>query len=220
MSSGKRARSLGIRVLVYFALALMLWLKFKATTSLQTAVFATAFVLLLLTVNYYCVRFIIDYLTSSKAQPVRLVARSTSVFFLVIGVVGLCLSDTEVVVAVLSFSRGVPISEDALGHAWISGFIGMLFAWVGAYELRITDRRIDYFSLFTGERSLERQEIDHARVRVGWFTYSDRFRPMNRLELLPKRSADLHPIIINLRAFKKPDMDVVYEWLGEKLRHE
>jgi hypothetical protein len=206
------------RLLVYSALAVTLWLRFRATTSLQTTIMTIVCMLALITVNYYGARLLIDYLTSSKAPRLRLVARSTSVLFLIIGASGICLCDMEFVAAITSFIRGLSGSADRFGFAWLSGFIGTLFAWVGAYELRITDDKIDYFSFLTGARSLHRRDIDHARVRVGWFTYSDRFRPTNRLEMLPISSASLKPIIVNLKAFRRSDLDVVFEWLGDKLK--
>ena len=218
MSRGKEAKLWAIRLTVYSGLALALWLRLRATNSVQAVVATIAFLSALLTVNFYCVRLIVGYVASPRAQPSKLVARSTSVFFLALGVLAIVLCDTESITAIVALIRRGAMRENALGYAWLSGFVGTLFAWVGAYEIRIMGDRVDYFSLFTGERSLHRRDIDHAIVRVGWFTDTDRFRPTNRLELLPRRDEGLQPIIINLKAFKKPDMDVLFDWLGEKVR--
>jgi hypothetical protein len=100
------------------------------------------------------------------------------------------------------------------------GFIGALFTWVAAYEFRLRKDSIDYFSFIGGYRSLSLNEINHARIRRGEFTYTDRFRPPYRLEIIPADSCELPSIIVNLKVFKKDEIDRLFEWLGEKLRRE
>ena len=55
-----------LRLFVYTGLALMLWLRFRATNSVQRTVMSILVLLALVTINYYLVRFLIRYATSPK----------------------------------------------------------------------------------------------------------------------------------------------------------
>jgi hypothetical protein len=220
MPQKSQTSTLVVRLLAYFALALMLWLKFRSKHSVQMTAVVILFALILIIVNYYCARLAIDYLRSSNTQNAHLIARSTSVYVLVAGIFGTLACDIQSAASIISITRGILVSESSLGTAWLLGVIGLMFTWVGAYGLRIVGDRVDYFSFATGHRSLALHDIDHARARSGWFQYSDRFRPTRRIELLPTSIDGLSPIVINVKAFKKSDLDKLYEWLGEKLRHE
>jgi hypothetical protein len=200
----KQTGSLTMRWVVYFAgLALTLWLRFRASVSDQATVAYAAAFLGLVAVNFWCVRLFVGYATSSTEQPVRLVARSASAIFLIIGVLGIGLCDIVTVSMLFAAIRALPVDHDVLGYGVMSGFVGSLLAYGGAYEVRIIDDRVDYFTLVTGKRSLARQDIEHARVKL-WS--HDPYRPTNRLELIPGTASGLRPIIVNLRAFKKPDL--------------
>jgi hypothetical protein len=209
----RRRTLLAKQIAAFSILAFLLWLKYRAPISVAALAGVVIFLLALLTVNYCGTRFLLAYSPSPKDQHFRLVARSTSVVFLWIGMIGIFFCDVESITAIATLIRGAPISNETVGYAYVSLMIGTILAGVGAYELRIAGDRVDYFSFFTGRRSLQRREIDHAKdIRA----YSA-FRPMNRFELLPHKGEHLQPIIINLKAFKKPDLDVLFEWLDEKL---
>jgi len=211
------SREFVVRVLAYLAFGAALWLKFLATHIVQLRAVAVVFVVLIMFTNYYCGRLLWARGRFPRQKNPKLVARATGTYVLGLGVFGIVLSDIESAIVAMRLFQGMGVSAGVATGAWLGGFIGFLFSWAASYELRITNETIDYFSLLGGHRSLNLRDIDHARIRVGPFELLDRLRPTPHLEIVPRDSGDLLPVVINLKVFRKPDLERVFEWLGEKL---
>lgn len=218
MNARNKSTKVLFRILIYSAFGITLWLKFKASHVRQLWVVSLVLCIAVIVLNYYTGRLLRDRIRLPGLNNSVIVARSTTVWILVFGILGIFLCDTEVVWGGVQIAHGRTLSGDMLGPAWLAGFIGMLFIYAGGYELRITKDAVSYLSLFDGYRSLTRAEIDHATIRRGWYTPWDRFKPTNRLELIPDSSFKRKPIIVNLKAFRERDVEQVLAWLGEKLR--
>jgi hypothetical protein len=228
MISEKGSVTLVLRLSAYLAFGAMLWLKFRANHTTQKSVVTVLLMIGVVVLNYYCGRFLWSWARFSRSQTAMArfsrsqtaihVARSTTPYVLFMGILGVAVCDVEFTVCAVRFLQGETVSQEIMGVAWLAGFIGGLFAWVGAYELRTTNETVDYFSLIGGHKTLTLRDIKNARVRSGWFTYADRFRPTTRLEILPTDRRGLRPIIVNLKVFRESDLKRFFAWLGEKLR--
>ena len=213
-----RMRFIGL--ITYSAFGAILWAKFAAGRSVQEGVAGLLFVVGILFINVCCVRYLKGRTMSPISESLALVARSTNPIFLVLGMLGIAYCDVRFTLCLIGQLQGAACSVNGLGSAWLFVFIGAMFTWAGAYEFRLRKDSIDYFSFIGGYRSLSLDEINYARVRRGEFTYTDRFRPPYRLEIIAANASDLPSIIVNLRVFKKVDVDRLFNWLGEKLRRE
>ncbi|HEY0159836.1 MAG TPA: hypothetical protein VGF28_21300 [Thermoanaerobaculia bacterium] len=80
------------------------------------------------------------------------------------------------------------------------GTVVFLVSWMSAYELTYSRDGIRYRSLFGGRRSLAIADVDHARIDIGVFTYTDRFKPTTRLVV---EGRDGPALVINLKVFRK-----------------
>jgi len=209
--------ALPIRLLPYLALVAALWLKFRASHTTQVRSVVTLFLIAVLIANYYCLRLLRQrFQHPYKAESGRL-ARSTKVYVLMIGYIVFASGDLAVLVSLLRLMQGVSVDDNLVGASWLGTLLGVLFIWVGSYELRISVHEIEYFALAIGYHSIRLGEIERARVVAGWETYFDRFRPTSRLEIIPSPGAGV-PIYVNLRVFRNDDMEYVFDWLGAKLR--
>jgi hypothetical protein len=208
-----------IRLFVYTALGALLWVKLKSGRAVQIRVVVPLVAVAILVLNYYCVRLLADRSKLMKAAGAMLAARSAGSYALVVGIAGVLICDVQsLVCAIGSIHQDCPPSS--FGVVWLASFLGMLFVWVGAYEIRISGDTFEYLSFVGGYRSFNNCDIDHARIRRGWFTYSDRFRPTNRLEIFLRGSQKSKPVVVNLKAFQDADLKIVFAWLGTKLRQE
>ncbi len=212
-----RWRSLVMRIVPYLAFVAMLWLKFRANHTIQVRVVAVLFIVGAFIVNYFCLRLVNERSRHPSSAQMALVARSTKAYVLLLGYMGVTICDGALVVSILRLRQGMNVPGDAIGAAWLGGLIGVLLTWAGSYELRIKEDELEYLSLAIGYRALRLHDIDHAKFRTGWFTYSDRFRPTSRLEIVPTASAKSAPIVVNLKVFRKQDLEQAFDWLGQKL---
>jgi hypothetical protein len=106
-------------------------------------------------------------------------------------------------------------SNFPLAFVVLAFFVGTPCAFFGSFRLRLRNDQLEYWSLECGYQSLRLAQIQRAQMRVGLSS-----RPGIRLEILPT-SSDLKPIFIALKAFRKADLDRVFDWLGPKLEdHE
>jgi hypothetical protein len=220
MITKSRTAAVLARVLFYFVLGVAIWFKLRAGQSSQLTVAGVLLLLGVLALNYYAAKVLWNVTKFPSRNEAVLTARSTTILVLILGLVAIGLSDGAIVRGAIRTHGNIRLSEATFGAAWLAGLIGLLLVYGGAYELRTTPDTVNYSTLFGGFRSLSWDQIRHARIRHGWFSYSDRFRPTNRLEILPGATTNMLPIIVNLNAFKKADIDKLLEWLGEKLHEE
>lgn len=217
MNTENKSTRVLLRILIYSAFGAALWLKLKASHVHQLWVVSALFTLAVIVLDCFAVRLLWGRVQLPPTAGSVLVARSTTVWVLALGIVGISICNVEVVRGGIQISTGVILSGDIFGAAWLSGFIGMLFSYAGGYELRITPYAISYLSLFGGLRVLKRDEIDNARICRGWVTPWDRFKPTNRLEIVPHIDVQTRPIFVNTKAFKPEDVKRAFDWLGEKV---
>jgi len=127
-----------------------------------------------------------------------------------------------------SWHYGELDAVQAFGSGFVLKQMGRGFVKIGGAETDPEDIRLVEAAwedarqaIYSGEWDMViLDEINYARVRRGEFTYTDRFRPPYRLEIIAANGSDLPSIIVNLRVFKKVDVDRLFNWLGEKLRRE
>jgi len=208
-----------LRIVWLSAFVAILLLKYNATRPTQTQAVGVMFVVFFMVVNYLCGRFVIDRSRFPAQQRPDFVMRATAKFALVLGILGILLSDAEFARGVVHFFRESDFSEEIFGMGFVWNLLGFLFLWAGAYEIRVTSETIDYVSFIGGFRSLLSSEIDHARIRKGWSSLRDSFGPTIRMEIFPVQSCRLRPIVVNLQVFQKVELKRLFDWLGPKLRN-
>jgi hypothetical protein len=99
------------------------------------------------------------------------------------------------------------------GLALASFVLGTAAVFFGAFQLKIFNQEIEYWTLEKGHQTLNLSDIRHAQVRVGLSS-----RPGIRLEILPRDTAK-KAMFVALKVFRKVDMDRVFDWLGPKLEN-
>jgi hypothetical protein len=87
--------------------------------------------------------------------------------------------------------------------------------WVSAFRIDVSNGVLVYRSLFRGSRSLPLAAISRAQMAV---TPAALFGPFFRLTIYP--SAELHakPIVINMKVFRREDLDRLVDILGPKFK--
>jgi hypothetical protein len=141
--------------------------------------------------------------------PVLLVARASSPALLYSGALAVGLG---VFAAVLRFLNYSGLNQDLLTGSCLALLIlGTVMVFWGAFQLRISARELEYWSLETGHLMLTLEEIERARIRIGLSS-----KPGIRLEIIPKSTGRV-PIFVAIKAFRAEDMRRVFDWLGPKL---
>src|ERR1700760_3362310 len=118
------------------------------------------------------------------------------------------------VLALLSFFFGLK------RHDWgafriclivLSGFL----LWVASFRLKVDDQKLIYRSLFSGTRSIAFSEIEKAEVGFG---VNDSFGPFYRLTIYPSAQFGQRPIVINLKVFRRENIQHLSHVLADKLK--
>ena len=160
---------------------------------------------------YYTLRVLAARLLDNKPDGECLVAaRATSQLFFYLGVAVIAFG---VVVVIVYFTNyyGDKNQDLLTGLALACFALGAFGVFFGAFQLKISGGAIEYWSLESGHQSLNLEDIRRAEIRIGVSS-----RPGVRLEILP-RDACKKAIFVALKAFRKTDMDRVFDWLGPKL---
>jgi len=92
------------------------------------------------------------------------------------------------------------------------------FLWLRLFRIELSDGRISYRTIWRLGRttSLAFSEIGKAEIKIGVFSYFDRFKPTVRLELRPKSSVQKPSIVINLKIFAESDVKKMFDILESK----
>jgi len=140
-------------------------------------------------------------------------ARKTSPIWLYLGAVAIAFA---VAGAALSFANYQLFKSPDLqiGLSLFGFLLGALAVLFGSIQLRVTPNKIEYWSLERGYQALDLGDIAVARYRTSRGSNA----PYMRLEVLP-RSAKNKPIYLPVMAFRRTEMDQVYNWLGPKLEN-
>lgn len=213
--------------LVGSALAILFWVKYRGQQSLRDVTGYLLFAGALGAAIYFCLRSFIARRKHGATVGERVVlAQAKSPAWFYGGVIGVGLAFILNATVLLSLiadptqlataSRGGSALHLWLGISICSFALGLLYAWLGGYQVRITATLLENWSLFGGYQSIHFAEIKSARIRNGWYHN----RPRHRLEIVssqPNNSDE--PIIINLKVFGRLDLDCIFNWLGTKLEH-
>lgn len=222
--SRSRSLPLLLRIALYSGLIVLLMVELRAPKEVKTIVNFSLFACLAWVVSYYSFCAMKARLRSTAPVVQCLVlARAKAPGWFYFGVAAIWLSLILIFILIVRCIvwGGGDWTQPWLGYILGLFAVGFLYSWLGGYQLRLSRSQIEYWSLFGGYRSLSSDQIRKARIGVGEFRYTDRFRPTIRLEILPASLSDKasQPIIVNLKVFRKENMDRVFDWLGPKL-HE
>lgn len=204
---------------LYIAIAVLLWVRYFASPIVRDLVSYALLSLAICVVSYYCLQVLsVRIKDPSLHREALVVAYAKSPVWFYIGAFGVAAALVLDGIFLYTFISETNQSPQLwLGLAFGFFALGLLYAWLGGYRLRLFTSLIEYQSLFGGFRALRLNDIQHARIRIGWFTYWDRFRPTIRLEILPGNGAHKKPVVVNMKVFRKEDLDRVLNWLGPKL---
>jgi len=209
-SRGKQSADFG-RLAAFATLAAVLLLRTLAPKKVQDTAALVVGAALLLMLAYYSVRALVGRLSDKTPDSeCTLVARAVNPILFYVGNMGIVLG---IVSFVLYYTSKTTIADRQLwfGLGLFVFMTGTVCVWFGAYQLKICGQEIRCWSL-GGYRAMNLSEVKIARIRIG----IDRYRPGIRLEIL-SRDANKKPVIVALKAFRKNDMDRVFDWLGAKL---
>ena len=156
-------------------------------------------------------RSVLFRLTDKKPAPeCRVQARATNPAWLYLGALAIVCALTGFA---LDFAGRDALQNHDLqiGASLFALIFGAFAAFFGSFQLRVAGDKIEYWSLEGGHQTLNLQDIERARIRIGISS-----RPGIRLELL-SRTPEKKSIFVALKAFRKADMDRVFDWLGARL---
>jgi hypothetical protein len=230
----QQAVNIGLRrawlqiVFVGSALAFLLWVKYRSPQSIRDVTGYLLFACALFATSYYCLRSIIARRQHGPpAGECVVLAQGKSPRWFYAGTIGVGIAFILNAIVLLnlildpaqlgSAMRGGSVLSSWLGISMCLFALGLLYAWLGGYQVRITEPLLENWSLFGGYQSIQLAEIKSARIGNGRY----RNRPPHRLEILSSQPSNIdEPIIINLKVFGGSDKDRIFHWLGNKLvRH-
>lgn len=126
---------------------------------------------------------------------------------------GLLLSRSVLaIIMVVSFAAAVR------GNGWglfgISSIIQVfLNLWLFFFALDVAAGVLSYRTLFRGWVRIRLEEINSVEIQIGERRYRDKFRPPLRLVVQPKSVSSIRPFDINLKVFRKEDIEILLEKL-------
>jgi hypothetical protein len=198
-----------VRAAAYSSLILLILVKVHAPEEVREIIGGLVTAALIGTLLEYSIRSLWARLRDNTPDGVCILvarAKSPTLFYLGVAAIGF-----GTVSFVMSYSTWDAPIQWWPGASVVLFAFGAFYAFFGAFQLKIADRKIEYWSL-GGHQSLKYDEIEKARIRIG----PDSSRPGIRLEILP-HGPDKEAISVALKAFRKADMDRVFDWLGPKL---
>ena len=207
-----------MRLELYVSIAGLLWVRFRAPRGVQDIVGFGIFTVAVWFVAFYCLVALGVRLRDRVSSPFLLFATAKPRYWFYLGVISIALSFAlDGVIGFNLVTKRHQVPQILWGLALCCFVIGIFASWLGAYQLRLSESLIEYWSLFGGYRALITDEIQQARIRIGWFSYWDRYKPTMRLELLSACPNNKRDVIVNLKVFRQEDIDRVFDWLGPKL---
>jgi hypothetical protein len=210
--------------LVGSALGFLLWLKYRGPQSIRDITGYLMLVCAVSVTSYFCLRSIIARRQHSPPEGKFVVlARAKSRVLFFAGSIGVGLAFVlNAIVLLRLIANPTQLADKGstfnfwLGISTCSFALGLLYAWLGGYQVRITASLLENWSLFGGYQSIHLAEIESARIRDGWY----RNRPPHRLEIFARQPSNGYElIIINLKVFGSADTDRIFRWLGSKLEN-
>lgn len=210
MTKNRPSMDLG-RIAAFSALVAVLLLSTLVSKTEQEAVWLVIGSVLSVMITYYSVRSLLNRLSDKTPDSeCALVARAKKPILFYAGTASVLVG-----VAALVFRHtcdAVAKTQLWIGISLLCLWWGGIYTFLGAFQLKLCGEEIRYWSL-AGYRAINRREIKQACIRIG----IDRFQPGIRLEILPY-DVKKKPVIVALKAFRKDDMDQVFDWLGSKLK--
>ncbi|MGO9446251.1 MAG: hypothetical protein ACLPXB_15955 [Thiobacillaceae bacterium] len=215
------------QAIAIFAIAALLWIKYFGTHGLRDIADCLIILISVSVGSYYTLRAIVARRKHRAVLSDCVVlarARLPVSFYAGVAGVGIGFTLNVIVFSMLFFDltnlehRLNSAERGASGlHLWLGGALcffalGFLYAWLGAYQLRLTASSIEYWSMFGGYQAMERSDIKAVRT----ITLGSR-RPY-RLEILPVESSSIkNSIVVNLKVLHQVDVEGLFKWLEPKL---
>ena len=137
-------------------------------------------------------------------------ARSTYVIFTVFGGIPLAVWMVAFIVRPPEFPTLVKVFGLFLSYFCFAYF------FISRYRFELNDGVLSYRSLFQGTKVLRLDEIEKARLAIGDYSAGERSKPFYRLELFANDTSK-KPIVINLKMFKKEEVQQILECLRTKM---
>ena len=209
------------------AVAAAVWVKFQASEQARNLIAYFLVVFAVSATTYLCFASVRGRMQHASApDDVVVVTRAKAPVWLHIGAacMGLAFATNAVLIGILAGDSGKflqnldkLLNESSNLQTWFDIALGLFafgfgLSWLGAYQLRLTQSRIEFWSLFGGYRSLPLDQIHAAQKKTGW----DPIQPLHRLLIIPKRRHD-RPIVVNLKVFPTAEIERAILWLGAKL---
>ena len=84
----------------------------------------------------------------------------------------------------------------------------VIASWLASTSIALTSTELSYHSLLSWTE-IPFSEIEHAEIQIGAFGWADRFRGTTRLIVSSKREQESRQLVINLKLFKKHEVDEI-----------
>jgi hypothetical protein len=105
-----------------------------------------------------------------------------------------------------------------LAAAVVAALCVVFMVWVSRFRLEYGGNTIRYRTLFGGDVEIDVSTIASATPVMGVRTYSDRFRPRVRLELVAKPGAPWRMVPVNINIFRREEFAKFTAFLGQHVK--
>jgi len=147
-------------------------------------------------------------LAAEKKHPVLVMRPSTASIVVMWSFVGLVFG----ILAVGAFRN--PSGWTPAAVCLAIGVLGTL--WFRSFRLDLDDDSLRYLAPLRPVLSIRLQDVTAARVEVGLKRYSDLFRPMLRLAITTSGSQPTKTYYVNMKVFRRADVDELLRILRRK----
>jgi hypothetical protein len=187
------------RLRLYFAIAILVWIKAKCNNASQSRLGYLLFSTTVCITIYLCLRhFQSRARQHSRAQPHAIAATSKSSIMFYSGFAAIVLSAALITIS-LSFRS---FSDTLMGYALCCFSLGFLYAWLGAYQVRLSSSAIEYWSLLDGYHLLLWKQITQVRLTHGTSALWGKHQTMPiRIELITQANGPGPSFSINAKVF-------------------
>ena len=110
------------------------------------------------------------------------------------------------------------VAQTYYGYSFFAGIAALFLMWLAAFQVRMSGSVFEYWSFGGGYKSMKMSDIENAYARADFSrSWSRRGRPPLSLVIKPLPGLGIKTIYMNMKMFRKKDLQRIYTRLGAKM---